>query len=154
MNAQKEIRFAQNIDECGQKMQADPEILAVMEQPTSMYFLRTDPWASSADIEFSQPIATMPIGVVYPKSSSLRDELDAEFLKLFETPMLQSLTERWFAPPSTSAGDEQIQWKLAGPALGCLAVYFLSKALQFGVVVRNVGIRQALENFNIVDVTQ
>ncbi len=141
---------APNINVCGEKMQADREVLTVMEQPTSMYFLKTDEWAAAASIEYSQPIATMPIGVAYPKGSSLRDELDAEFLKLFETPMLQSLDDRWFSPPSRSFADEQIQWQLAGPALGCVMLYALTKFAQFGLVARNVGIRQALENFNVV----
>lgn len=138
-----------NINECGQNMQADPEVVIVMEETASMYFLRTDEWASGANIEYSQPIATMPVGVVYPKGSSLRDELDQEFLKLFETPTLKSLTERWFSPPSKSGMDTEIQFQLAGPAAGCLLVYFSVKLVQFAVVVRSVGIKQALENFNV-----
>ena len=131
---------AANINECGQKMQADPEVLTAMEQPTSMYFLKTDEWASLASIEYSQPIATMPIGVVYPKGSSLRDELDGEFLKLFETPMLKSLDDRWFSPPSANLAGEQIQWKLAGPALGCVVLYFLTKVAQLALMARTNGI--------------
>jgi ABC-type amino acid transport substrate-binding protein len=141
---------AANINGCGQEMQADREVLTVMEQPTSMYFLKTDEWASTANIECSQPIATMPIGVVYPKGSSLRDELDAEFLKLFETPMLKSLDDRWFSPVSPKITEEHIQWQLAGPAFGCMVFYFSLKIAQFALVVRSVGIQQALENFNVV----
>ena len=111
-----------------------------MEQLTSTYFLKTDEWASAASIEHSQPIATMLIGVVYPKGSSLRDELDGEFLKLFETPMLKSLDDRWFSPPSANLAGEQIQWKLAGPALGCVVLYFLTKVVQLAVVARTNGV--------------
>jgi hypothetical protein len=88
-----------------------------------MYFVQTDPWASSQDMEVSAPLASMPIGIVYPQGSTLRAELDKAFLKLFETPLLRDYQARWFAPPAEGASSMHVvQWELAGPAFGLIGL--------------------------------
>jgi hypothetical protein len=64
-----------SIAECGVAMQDNPDIVTAMEYPTVAAFLKSDDWAQSQSVklEVSPSLAFIPVGLVYPKGSTLRD---------------------------------------------------------------------------------
>ena len=99
--------------------------VTVMEAPMMNFWMRTDPWAVSANLELSPALATVPMGIVYSTQTDLGPLLDYRLLELFETATVRDMQSRWFGETLGNDGSkqEQVDWRLLGPSLGMLGIY-------------------------------
>ena len=116
----------ENVQECGMLMQTNEVDVTVMESPTLGYWMRTNPWAATVDLVLSPPLATLPIGLLYSKSSDIGTHLDLKLLELFESPAIRDMQSRWFGGRTVRRDDagEHVDGSLLWPTVGLLVTYF------------------------------
>ena len=121
-----------NVAECGALMQAGEADVTLMEAPMMSYWMRTDSWATSANLVLSPALATVPMGIVYSSQSDLAQLLDYKLLEVFETADVRDMQARWFGKTPEDGKDarEQVDWRLLGPCLGFLAIYAIGVVQQ------------------------
>ena len=118
----------QSVADCGTMMQAGSVDVILMEQPTIQYWMRNDPWAQGQKIRVSTPINDgnpIPQGVLYPKNSPLREELDMQILLGHESPQLQAIWHAWFSASDAPTAESDLQLEVVVPALALLGTYAL-----------------------------
>ena len=104
--------------------------MIVVEYTTAGYYMRTNELAAGT-LTASRPIASVPVGFVYPEGSPLRALLDERLLRLFETRKLSEIQRQWFTPPAPQGTDvTAFQPQLVTPAAALLVLYGLLKLVQ------------------------
>ena len=115
---------ANSVSECMQKMSDGLVDMIVMDAPMLRFFASNDAWARSAKVLVSNPIANVPVGLLFPATGAgdaLRHELNGLLLDLFETGFFQ-LQAKWFPPSSVDGSLDGLQCNLVVPALVIVAV--------------------------------
>jgi len=123
----EEAVVADGLASCTEMLQNDEVDVAVAERPHLLWYDKTGAFdweVAAGSPRISEAIAQVPAGVVYPKNSTRRDEIDLRFMRLHETPVLRDAQSRWFAV-TTSNADDVVQWALVGPALGLVGLYLM-----------------------------
>jgi hypothetical protein len=109
-----------SVADCSEKLLRGEVDMVVVERPSLVWHQKTVGWDSDSfpagSVRISNAIAQVPAGVVFPKNSTLRDEIDLRFMKLYESPVLRDARTRWFstAPHSTV---EVAQWGESNPVV-------------------------------------
>merc|ERR1719401_831448 len=117
----EEAVVAPDLAQCAEKLRRGEVDAVVAELPHLVWHQKT---AARDGLHISAAVAQVPMGVVFPKRSPLRDEVDLRLLHLYETPILRDAQSRWFAAAPRGA-EEAVQWGLVGPAAGLVAIYLL-----------------------------
>ena len=126
---------ANSVSECMQKMSDGLVDMIVMDAPMLRFFASNDAWARSAKVLVSNPIANVPVGLLFPATGAgdaLRHELNGLLLDLFETEFFFQLQAKWFPPSSADGSLDELQYNLVVPALVIVASYAVLQFLLTG----------------------
>ena len=124
---------ASNVEECGKMLKDGLVDVIVMETAFMSYWSMNDPWASLQPLHISPPIASIPVGIMFPETANgmaTRHSLAPKLLELFDGPFLLDETSKWFKAPDSTAAVNKLQWGLIVPALGMVTLYALLMTLR------------------------
>ena len=124
---------ANDVEECGRKLERGEVDAVVMERDFMTYWARKDGWAKTAGLGFSPDIATVPIGLMFSENAASQDfnkELNLALMDKADSDVLWRLHATWFAEaPKNTLGMDELQWNLVGPALALLVIYCVGEFL-------------------------
>jgi len=113
----------ENINDCGLKLQMDEADAVIMEKPMIAYWMRSNEWARNAPLLVGGPIATVPMGLIFPPNSSLVDVVNERMLHMFESDLHRTIKGRWLKLPDRVNPDDVIQWPIVGTAMAVALFY-------------------------------
>lgn len=126
-----------DVVECGAELEAGNVDAIVMDIPLMADFARMNTWAKSAELSFSEPIASAPCGIVFAETANgraLNQEISPRLMEFRDTATYNTLVDQWLAPPTATFVQNTIRWDLVTPILIVLIGYL---AVQCLLIVRH-----------------
>ena len=117
--------IGEHVNDCGKMMQQGLVDAILMEDPMMRYWASHDEWAATQTLGITNRLASVPMGILYPKGSAVRAELDFHFLQAYETSFHHQLMKTWFPQNTLPTQDATYQLELILPAVALIAAYFV-----------------------------
>jgi len=134
--------------ECGAFLRVGEVDAVVYDTPVMLYWRSTDAWARQNNLVVGAPLMYQPIGLAFPEAhpGDRREEINSHLIDFINSDAYLPLLGRWFPEVNVaSKGGEQVQWGMAGVAIGLLLLYVALQAALLadgsvsGSVKRRVG---------------